>query len=252
MSKYQNEWMTFFDHHAPYYMQEPFTKGTSEEIDFLIEELNLPPQSKILDVGCGTGRHAIDLAQRGYKITGIDISRGMLKEAQRRASEVAVQIDWVQADAVTIPLDQRADGVICLCEGAFGLLGSSDDPHTHELAILTGIYASLKPGGKLIITALNGLAKIRSATVETVEQGAFDPMVLMEVFSLDYESDGEKKSADLRERGFVPSELHLMLTVSGFEVAHIYGGTAGAWRRNPPQLDEMELMAIARKPTDST
>lgn len=251
MSKYQNEWMTFFDHHAPYYMQEPFTKNTSEEIDFLIEELGLPPQSKILDVGCGTGRHSIELAQRGYKITGIDISRGMLKEAQRRASDVAVQIDWVQADAATMHLDQRADGVICLCEGAFGLLGSGDDPHTHELAILSNIYSSLKPGGKLIVTALNGLAKIRSATTETVEQGDFDPLVLMEAFSVDYESAGEKKSADVRERGFVPSELHLMLTVSGFEVAQIYGGTAGAWRRNPPQLDEMELMAIARKPSDS-
>jgi SAM-dependent methyltransferase len=244
--------MTFFDHHAPYYMQEPFTKNTSEEIEFLIEELSLPPQAHILDVGCGTGRHAIELAQRGYKITGIDISRGMLKEAQKRASEEAVQIDWVQADATVIPLDQGADGVICLCEGAFGLLGSGDDPHTHELAILAGIYASLKPGGKFILTALNGLAKVRSATTETVEKGTFDPMALMEVFSVDYVSDGEKKGAVVRERGFVPSELRLMLTVSGFDVAHIYGGTAGAWRRDPPQLDEIELMAITRKPTDST
>jgi SAM-dependent methyltransferase len=175
----------------------------------------------------------------------------MLKEAQRHASAVAVQIDWVQADATVIPLDQCADGVICLCEGAFGLLGSGDDPHTHELAILAGIYASLKPGGKFILTALNGLAKVRSATTETVEKGTFDPMALMEVFSVDYESDGEKKSVVVRERGFVPSELRLMLTVSGFEVAHIYGGTAGAWRRNPPQLDEIELMAITRKPTGS-
>jgi len=159
-----------------------------------------------------------------------------------------VQGTWVQADASVLHLAQHADGVICLCEGAFGLLGSADDPHTHELAILAGIYAALKPGGKFILTALNGLAKTRQATAEMVEQGTFDPMTLMEVFTLDYESNGEKKSVVVRERGFVPSELRLMLSTTGFDVVNIYGGTAGAWRRNPPRLDEMELMAIATRP----
>jgi ubiquinone/menaquinone biosynthesis C-methylase UbiE len=248
MNEQKNEWITFFNHHAPFYMQEPFTRNTAEEIDFLLEEFGLPPQSHILDVGCGSGRHAVELAQRGYQVTGIDISIGMLREAQRRAKEVGVQGMWVQADASVMQLAQRANGVICLCEGAFGLLGSADNPYTHELAILAGIYAALKPGGKLILTALNGLAKIRRATAEMIEQGTFDPMALIEVFALDYESDGEKKSVVVRERGFVPSELRLMLTTSGFDVMNIYGGTAGAWRRNPPRLDEIELMAIATRP----
>ncbi|MCK4724776.1 MAG: class I SAM-dependent methyltransferase, partial [Anaerolineales bacterium] len=202
----------------------------------------------ILDVGCGSGRHAVELAQRGYRVTGIDISIGMLREAQRRAEEVGVLSMWVQADASVMHLAQQADGVICLCEGAFGLLGSADDPHTHELAILAGIYAALKPGGKFILTALNGMAKIRRATAERIEQGTFDPMALTEVFTLDYESNGDKKSVVVRERGFVPSELRLMLTTSGFDVVNIYGGTAGAWSRNPPRLDEIELMAIAIRP----
>ena len=247
MSRYQNEWITFFDHHAPVYMKEPFTQNTSAEIDFLLAELGLPPEAYILDVGCGVGRHAIGLAERGFKVTGIDISGGMLREARHRGEKVGVQIDWVQADATVMPLDLQVDGVICLCEGAFGLLASSDDPHTHGRAILAGIHSSLKPGGKLILTVPNGLAKIRSATAEVVEQGSFDPNTLVEVFTLDYESEGGKKSVVVRERGFVPSELQLMLSVSGFEEVNIYGGTAGAWNRNPPQLDEMELMAIATK-----
>jgi 2-polyprenyl-3-methyl-5-hydroxy-6-metoxy-1,4-benzoquinol methylase len=252
VSKQQNEWITFFDHHAQCYMQEPFTRNTSEEVAFLIEEFGLPPQAQILDVGCGTGRHAVELAKRGYKVTGIDISRGMLKEAQRLADAAALQIEWVQADATAMALDHQVDGVICLCEGAFGLLGSVDDPYTHELSILANIYALLKPGGKFILTALNGMAKIRNASSETVERGTFDPMAIVEVFNLSYESEDGQKRIVVRERGFVPSELRLMLTVSGFEVTHIYGGTAGSWRRNTPQLDEMELMAISIKPSNST
>jgi len=245
---YKNEWITFFNAHAPFYMQEPFTRNTTEEINFLLEELRLPPQSRILDVGCGSGRHAVKLAQRGFQVTGIDISIGMLREAQRRAKELGVRCMWVQADAAVMHLAQQADGIICLCEGAFGLLASTDDPYTHELDILAGIYQALKPGGKLILTAPNGLMKIRGANDEMVDQGTFDPMALLEVFTLDYESNGEKKSIVLRERGFVPSELRMMLSVAGFDVVNIYGGTAGAWNRKPPRLDEMELMAIAIKP----
>ena len=65
-----NEWETLFDHHAPRYMDEPWTKDTSSEVDFLVEELAILPGGSILDLGCGTGRHAIEFASRGYKVTG--------------------------------------------------------------------------------------------------------------------------------------------------------------------------------------
>ena len=55
-------------------MDNSFTKNTVAEVDFVLEELSLPPGSRILDVGCGTGRHAVELARRGYQITGVDIS----------------------------------------------------------------------------------------------------------------------------------------------------------------------------------
>ncbi len=61
-------------------------------------------------------------------------------------------------------LIEQVDAAVCLCEGAFGLLGSADDPFTHDLAILQGIHASIKPESKFILTALNSMAKIRKAT----------------------------------------------------------------------------------------
>ena len=243
-----NEWEVFFDGHAPYYREEPFTRNTAAEIEFMVAELKLADQASILDIGCGIGRHAVPLGQRGYRVTGVDISQGMLAQARQAAQQAGVQIEWVHADAAVYRSEKRFDAAICLCEGAFGLLGSADDPLQHELGILRGVYESLRPGGRFVLNAPNGLAKIRSATPQAVETGAFDPLTLLEVFTLPLKGAGEAQSQPLRERGFVPSELALMLSISGLQVEHIWGGTAGSWLRQPLGLDEMELMAIARKP----
>ncbi len=250
MPEIPNEWITFFDHHAPYYLQEVFTRNTDREVHFIVEELALPPGCCILDVGCGVGRHAIPLAGRGYRVTGIDISEGMLGEARKGAAQAALDVEWVQADASRFSVERRFDAAICLCEGAFGLLGSGDDPHQHELAILRCIRAAIRPGARLILTALNGLAKIRKASQEDIQAGRFDHMSLVETFTLDYEAEDGRRTITLRERGFVPSEPRLMLEVTGFHVEHMYGGTAGDWNRGPVKLDEIELMAIARRSDD--
>ncbi len=78
----KHEWEEFFDREGDYYLQEPFTKHTKKEIDFLLEEFKLPKGAKILDMGCGVGRHSIELAKRGYRVTGIDISQKMLEKAK--------------------------------------------------------------------------------------------------------------------------------------------------------------------------
>jgi ubiquinone/menaquinone biosynthesis C-methylase UbiE len=99
-------------------MKNGFTKNTIAEIDFIIDILNLSNGSTILDVGCGTGRHAIELAKRGYKVTGVDISSGMLAEAKKAAFNADVNVEWIQSDAVKFNSNKSFDAVICLCEGA--------------------------------------------------------------------------------------------------------------------------------------
>jgi SAM-dependent methyltransferase len=241
----ENPWKTFFDQHAPDYMNEVFTRNTEEEIQFLIEEFSLPAGSHILDVGCGTGRHAIGLAKNGYRVTGVDISSGMLAEAAKAAAESGVQIDWVQCDAAVMKLNTQADAAICLCEGSFGLIGSSDEVMTHERKILESIHRSAKPGAKLILTAPNGLAKIRAATDEQVRSGEFDPLTLTESITMRIDSQHGPQELGVYERGFVPSELRLLLELTGYEVHAIYGGTAGSWNRELVALDEIEIMVIA-------
>lgn len=152
--KEKSTWEEFFDAHAPVYEDNIFTKNTNREVDFLLEELALPPESSILDVGCGTGRHSIELSRRGYSVTGLDLSREMLARAAAAAEAAGVSVEWVRAEAARFSLPERYDGAICLCEGAFGLLGAKDDPIGQPLSILGNISRYLKPGAKALLTVM--------------------------------------------------------------------------------------------------
>lgn len=80
-------WRVFFDSYAAQYMDESFTADSVREVEFLESVLGVPAGAAILDVGCGTGRHAVELAGHGYRVTGLDLSAGMLAEAAKAAEE---------------------------------------------------------------------------------------------------------------------------------------------------------------------
>jgi cyclopropane fatty-acyl-phospholipid synthase-like methyltransferase len=242
-----NNWQRFFDGFAPQYMGECFVTNTVAEVDFVLEETGIAPGSRVLDVGCGTGRHAVELAKRGYRVTGVDISPGMLAEARKTAEEAGVQVELVQSDAAAYRSEPVFDAAICLCEGAFGLLGDADDACDRDLAILQAVRAALKPGAAFVLTTLNGLRMVRAKTPEEVAAGAFDPLTMTSRTAIDWETPEGKRSIELRERGYVPTELRLMARLAGFEVVYLGGGTAGNWGRRPLDLDEMEVMLVARK-----
>src|SRR4051812_35415573 len=126
------DWQRFFDAHAERYEENVFTKNTKAEVDFFLSLFPLAKGARILDVGCGTGRHSIELATRGYQMTGLDISSGMLTVAHRNAAAAGVDVDWVQGDATNFAFDEPFDAAMCVCEGAFGLIGGDDDPETHD------------------------------------------------------------------------------------------------------------------------
>jgi len=242
-----NDWQTFFDHHAPQYLQNAFTHHTLEEVDFLVEELRTSEGGSILDMGCGVGRHSVELAKRGYRMTGVDLSGGMLAEARKAARAANVQVEWVQANATEFKAARQYDAAICLCEGAFGLVTLDEDPEAHDAAILRNIHAALKPGAPFVLTALNGLRAIREFSQEDVKSGRFDPLTLVETYPMEYETPQGTQSVLVREKKRLPGELAKLCRQCGFEVAHIWGGTAGAWRREMVDLDEMEAMIVARK-----
>lgn len=240
-------WEEFFDIEAPHYLNEPFTKNTEKEIEFIMREFRLPKGAKILDVGCGVGRHSIELAKRGYRVTGIDISEGMLREAMKRAEKEGVSAEFIKADATKFRREREFDAAICLCEGAFSLLGLSDDPIEHDLAILRNVYESLKPGGKFLLTALSALWRVKKATNEDIEKGLFDPHSM--TFFEEIEAPNGQKFP-IRERVYTPTELQLMFRMVGFKVLGVWGGTAGRWGKRKVDFDDIEIMVLAEKPAE--
>ena len=245
----ENVWQQFFDGYATQYEDEVFTKGTEAEVAFLVGVLGLPVGARVLDVGCGAGRHSVALAARGYRMTGLDLSGGMLEQARSAAGAAGVEVAFVQADATAFSLPLGFDAAICLCEGAFTLIGA-DDPVEHDLAILANIREALAPGAPFVLTASNAMRLIREATPEQVAEGGFDPMTSSTSCDMEWEDADGMHSLRVRERGYVPTELALLLRFAGFAVEHVWGGTAGNWGRRPVDLDEYEIMVVARRPLE--
>jgi SAM-dependent methyltransferase len=241
----KSNWEQFFDAHAPFYDQNVFTKNTRREVDFLVEELDIAPGAAVIDVGCGTGRHAVELAGRGCRVTGLDLSERMLALAAEKAAAAGVEVEWVQADASRFSLAKRFDAALCLCEGSFGLLGAGDDPLEHPAAILGNISACLNPGARALFTVLNGAAMIRRCSRKDVEAGRFDPLSMSE--ATDVAPGKGLPPLAVRERAFVPTELALLFRLAGLPVLNMWGGTAGNWKRRKIDLDEIEIMVVAGK-----
>jgi SAM-dependent methyltransferase len=243
------EWQQFFDSFAPHYDREVFTSNTAAEIPFLVTHLRPPPGGRILDIGCGTGRHSVGLAKLGYRLTGVDLSSGMLSQAEARARAASVTVELVQANAVVFARPDAFDTAICLCEGSLGLLAPEDDALERDVAIVRNICRSLRPGGRVVVTILNACRQIREYRDEDVASGRFDVVNLTEHHDPPPDLPaGTVWPEGLRERGYTPPEIRRVFMMAGFHNVNVYGGTAGNWGIRPPKLDEMELMVIAEKP----
>jgi len=241
-----SEWRRFFDEFASRYDEEAFTGHTDVEVCFLVDQLRAPAAGCVLDLGCGTGRHAVELARAGYRVTGVDLSPRMLDRARQRASAAGVEVEWVCADAATFRRDAGFDAAVSLCEGAICLLAADDDPFERDTTILGNVFRSLRPGGRFVLNVLNGCRMIRAHEESDVGEGRFDPLTLTE--ASDVTGLVEQKLTGLRERGYTPPEIRRMLLSTGFRVVGLHGGTAGDWGLRSPRLDEIELMAIVEKP----
>jgi SAM-dependent methyltransferase len=243
----QNQWEAFYDRHAPYYDRGAFTHHSVAEVDFLLDVLALPPGASVLDIGCGTGRHAIELARRGYRLTGVDLSSQMLREAMRKAAAAEVNVEWVHADATQYIAREPFDAVLCLCGSAFTMPDLEGDPLAHDRAILANIWASLRPGGPFVLTTPNGYRRIREVTDTDVASGAFDPATMVQVREDEFTIGGAQGRMRYKERLYTLPELIALLQAQGFAVEHCWGGTARRWARRPLELDEIEVMVVARR-----
>ncbi len=243
----QREWQRFFDSHAERYEENGFTKHTAVEVDFFLSLFPLSPGASILDVGCGTGRHAIELTRRGFQVTGLDLSEGMLAVGRANALEAGVEVEWVQADATAFTFDRQFDAALCLCEGAVGLIEKGEDAEAHDQAIFQNIASSLKQNAPFLMTALNGYSVIRQMKDEHIHGGRFDPNTMVASYQDEWDLPEGATIMTIYERLFIAPEVVRMLRDAGFVVDNVFGGTAGHWHRRHLSLDEVEAMFVCRR-----
>jgi 2-polyprenyl-3-methyl-5-hydroxy-6-metoxy-1,4-benzoquinol methylase len=247
---------SLFENYAQKYDRENFTQGTSGECDFIEKEIQFDKTLKILDVGCGTGRHAIELTKRGHQVTGIDLSESQLKRAREKAKIDNLSINFQRQDARNLPFNSEFDVAIMLCEGGFSLMETDE----MNFEILKNVTKSLKPHSKFIFTTMNGLFPLFNSVEEfyasTTEDGnstcknnTFDLMTFRDYNIVEFEDDsGNKKTLECNERYYVPSEISWLLKSLGYKTIDIFGAKLGAFsREHNLTTKDFEMLVIAER-----
>jgi len=247
---------SLFENYGKKYDKESFTQGTLGECDFIEGEIRSDKRLKILDVGCGTGRHTIELSKRGYHVTGIDLSASQLERAREKASSEGLQIDFFRQDARNLTFGNEFDVAIMLCEGGFSLMETDE----MNFEILRSVTRSLKDKSKFIFTTLNGLFplfhsiekfqdKEKDEGNATYRGNTFDLMTFRDYNITEFEDDsGNKKVLECNERYYVPSEITWLLKSLEYRQIDIYGAKLGAFSRNDKlSTEDFEMLVIAEK-----
>jgi SAM-dependent methyltransferase len=224
-------WRTWF---GPSYLalyDQTLAERTPVEIDRLETLLQLRPPRRILDLPCGQGRHAIELARRGYEVTGMDISPFLIEVARERAQAAGVQVHWLTGDMRQPIPDGKFDLILNLFT-SFGYFADDDD----DQQVLAAAASMLAPGGRFVLEVINGervMANFEERGWFTVGQSA-----VMEARSLDRPSqrmvvertvstppDTETSSHTLRL--YTGSQLEAAMRGAGFGRVDIHGDWSG-------------------------
>jgi SAM-dependent methyltransferase len=228
------------DHLGPAYLRYSFTYGTEQEVDFLVRELGLAPGTRILDVGCGPGRHARALAARGMVVHGVDISQRFVDLAREGAPAGAT---FERLDAREMAFEAEFDLVLSLCQGAFGLPGepAALDP---DVDMLGRMAKACRPGGRVVVSAFSAYFQVR----HLAEAMSFDAAAGVNHERTEIrDPDGRAAEVDLWTSCFTPRELRLMAAAAGLTVEAVWAVTPGGYAVRPPDLDHEELLLVARR-----
>ena len=240
-----HQWFeTFFNGAAVDFWTRAMTPAlTLGEVDFLEKALEVSPGARLLDVPCGNGRHSIELARRGYRITGIDLSDEFLAAARSQ-----LDADWRKGDMRSLELESAAfDGAFCF-GNSFGYF-----EHTGVAAFLAALAVTLKPGARLVIETGVCAESILPTMVQKRWHRFGDLMILSEnrydpwesCLHIDYTfvRDGNVETRPAASYVFTAAELRRRLEAAGFEVQAFHGGILG----EPFQLGTPRLVIIAMR-----
>jgi len=225
------------------------TERTIREADFIESTLALPQGARILDLCCGHGRHLVELADRGYRMCGLDLNQHFLDIARPEADRRGLEIRLELSDMRDIPFVDEFDAVINMFT-SFGYLESDDE----DRKVLDAVARALKPGGLFLIELMHRdcLARIfqprgwheTETGAKVLEEQSFDPLTgRNQARHVIIYPDGTVREAHHSVRIYTLTELARMLTAAGLQVEATYGGTDGT----PFTLESRRLTVLSRR-----
>ncbi len=240
-------WEKFFDEYYPKFYA-PLEERTSKDIDGVTKMLGLKPKRKILDLCCGYGRHCLELARRGFKVTGYDLSSYFLERARKEADSLKLKAKFVQGDMRRLPFRAEFDAAINL----FTSYGFFQD-EKEDLQVLKGVNRSLKKGGFFLLDTINrefvlkGLQRRRWYPREgffALEETIFDPFTsrMENTRTLVFENQA-KREYFFSVRLYTLTEMISNLKKTGFSTEQIFGD----FDLTEYSLQSPRMITLARK-----
>lgn len=224
---FEEEWLDEIALHLP-------DEGTQSQVDFVVERLGLEPGARILDVACGHGRHSLELARRGFRVTGVDLSPRSLELAREAAKDESVDVEFVERDARELDFDAEFDAAINLFTSVIGYF--DDDADSQK--VLNAVARALVPDGSFLVDTVNAFAlgrryqevmwdELESGGV-MLHRGSFDLLKgRNEVTWTFIREDGSRSELTHSLRIYTPHELARMFDAAGLTVVDSWGGFDG-------------------------
>lgn len=222
---------------------------TLAEVDFLEKRLALKKGARVLDCPCGHGRHSVELARRGYDVTGQDLNGFFIEEAKKAAAQAGVSVRWNKGDMREIPFENEFDIALNLFT-AFGYLESDEE----DQKALAAVAKTLKRGGKFVLDVINRDRVVRNYRPNHWAKLSDSSVVLTEA-EFDHTTgrnnekrtridvDGKREEFSLPLRMYTVVELVKMFRKAGFVLKETYGNYGG----EPLTFDSKRFILVAEK-----
>jgi len=229
-----------------FYQNSLVPERLKAEIGFLIENTGLKKPKKILDLACGHGRQAKELARRGHQVTGIDITEGFIRIAESEAEKLGVAVDYRHDDMRNIENKEMYNCIFSL----FTSIGYFDDSENRKL--FQKIYNALLPGGffcfdshnrDAFLTYCQTVAVCEREENFMIDQLSFDTMTGRSFTRRTIIRKAKQRTFQFSVRFYNPTELMQIFEEIGFTSCRFFGG----WDGSELQSDSKRMIVVAKK-----
>lgn len=232
-----------FDDDYLHFFAGPLAERSTAEAGLIWRLLELEPGMEVLDLACGHGRIANQLAQRGCRVTGLDATPAFLRRARSDAEALGVEVDYVQGDMRQLPWRHRFDRIVCW----FTAFGYFDDAENKQ--VLTQAASALRPAGRIAVEFNNYPALMRGYLPSVVtrrdgdmviDQHRLDPLTSRSIVTRTIVRDGRVRQVPFFTRLFTFPEFRDWLQAAGFTGVCGYGEDGG-----PLTVEHRRLITVA-------